>query len=97
MDGRKHVRSHNGYTFIQMRILETRKHLSSKESDNKVNTQQFHRLSKPLNHISICTITTGSKAINHPHKPDTKRKQKQNALYKRRTDQTTIHTTQNTP
>ena len=40
-------------------------HLSGKKSNNKVNTQKFHRLGKPFNHIIVGTITTGTEPVSH--------------------------------
>ena len=48
-----------------MRILEAGEHLSGKKSNNKVNTQKFHRLGKPFNHIIVGTITTGTEPVSH--------------------------------
>ena len=43
-----------------MRILETGKHLGSKESNNKIYAQQFYRLGKSFDHVIVTTITTGN-------------------------------------
>ena len=53
---RKQVRSHNRKTLVQMRILETGKHLGSKKSNNEIHTQQFDRLGKSFDHIIIAAI-----------------------------------------
>ena len=60
-----------------MRILETSKHLGSKESNNKIYAQQFYRLGKSFDHVIVTTITTGTESVSHPCKTCAQRQQKQ--------------------
>ena len=53
------------YWLTQKWLLPALGKLSGKKSNNKVNTQKFHRLGKPFNHIIVGTITTGTEPVSH--------------------------------